>query len=255
MRKKLSVLALVMMVALTGCSTSVPDLSNVDNDIAAQYLADSLLQKDKNYEDSIEYDHSVLNPTPTPEPTAAPVEATLAPSGSSTGTNGDSASSNTGASTSGQSGVSTNETSDNNASEQLTSVSLSDIYGVPGIEMKGTSYSVKSSYGTDYAVCTPTKQGNKLVVVHFTISNTTGADQKVNLKKQNIQPNLIVNGEDAGKPLMTPLEGDLQYFNTTIKADKKKQGVLLFEIDKSVKVSDIKVQFTKGNNESTVSVH
>lgn len=251
MRKKLSVLALVMTVVLTGCSTSVPDLSKVDNDIAAQYMADALLQYDTNYEDSLVYDHSVLTPTPTPEPTVAPVEATPAPSdNSSAGTNQTAAngtSSGTGVSADGQNGTS-------DAQNQLTSVSLSDMYGVSGIEMKGTSYSVKSSYGSAYEDYTP-KKGNKLIVVHFTISNTSGSSQKVDLQKQNVQSALILNGENIGKPLTTFAEGDLQFFKSTIASGKKKQGVLLFEVKKSVKVSDVKVQFLKGNSEATISVN
>ena len=70
MRKKRCVLAFVMVLALTGCGPDVPDLSKLDNDMTGQYMADALLAHDKNYNDSLEYDHSVLEPTP--EPTKKP---------------------------------------------------------------------------------------------------------------------------------------------------------------------------------------
>ena len=77
MKKKLCVLTMMMAAMLTGC-TDVPDLSNVDNSLAAQYVADALLRNDKNYDDSLDYDHSILQATPTPAPTPVP---TPAPSG------------------------------------------------------------------------------------------------------------------------------------------------------------------------------
>lgn len=252
MRKKIGVLAIGLAVVLTGC-TKVPDLSKVDNDIAAQYLADSLLKYDTHYEDALEYDHSLLNPTPTPEPTVAP--ATPTPESTDALENGTQANGN-GETTEGNSanGASTSEGASVEGDQTvLTSVSVSDLYGLSGIEIKGSSYSVKKSYGTDYSVCIP-KKGKKLLAVHFVIANDTGASKKVNLKKNKIEAGLIVNGQNLGKPLMTIVDGDLQYFNSKIGAGKKKQGVLLFEIDNSVKVSDVKVQFIKGNSEATVSV-
>lgn len=245
MRKKIGVIAISLAIMLTGC-TKVPDLSRVDNDIAAQYMADALLQYDTHYEDALEYDHSLLNSTPTPEPTVAP--ATPTPDTPADGTNGASTegTSENGASTDGGASTEGGET-------VLTSVPLCDLFGLSGIEIKGNSYSVKKSYGTDYSVCIP-KKGNKLLIAHFVIANNTASAKKINLKKKKVEAQLVINGQSMGGPLLTIVDGDLQYFNEKIGAGKKKQGVLLFEIDKSVKVSDVKIQFIKGNSEATVSV-
>lgn len=71
MKKKLCVLVMVTVAALTGCSNG-PDLSKLDNSLAAQYVADALLRNDKNYDESLDYDHSLLQATPTPAPTPVP---------------------------------------------------------------------------------------------------------------------------------------------------------------------------------------
>jgi hypothetical protein len=236
MRKKRCVLALAAAVALTGCSTNVPDLSKVDNNLAAQYVADALLRNDKNYDEGLDYDHSVLQATPTPAPTVAP--ATKAPDaeqkeeGQGASANGD----------------------DSSAEQTRTSVSVSDIYGVSGVKIKGSAYRVVSSYGTDYAVCTPRK-GYKLIAVNFSVSNTAKSAKKVNFNNKKVGAELLVDGESMGTPLQSIVDGDLQFFNTTIAAGKKKQGVLLFEVEKSVKVNDVQVRFTTENEEAVVTVH
>lgn len=234
MRKKLSVMVLAVVALLTACGAQVPDLSDADNNVAAQYVAGALLKYDKAYDDSLDYDHSLLKPTPKPTPKPAAV-ATAAPQQS------DEQGGNQGG-------------SENQGVEARTKVSLSELYGVSGVKVKAVSYEVANTYGESYAVCMP-HSGNKLVVVKFRVSNDSGKKKKVNLAKAGLSPNLKVNGESFGLPLQSIVRGDLQYFNTTIPAGGRKQGVLIFEVKKSVEVKNVAVQFVKGSREAEVSVH
>ncbi|MCI8770997.1 MAG: hypothetical protein HFH73_07585 [Lachnospiraceae bacterium] len=232
MKKKLCVLTMAMAAVLTGC-TEVPDLSHVDNNLAAQYVADALLRNDKNYDDSLDYDHSILQATPTPAPTPVP---TPAPSDDGSKPEGG------------------NSAPGGSEAKQYESVSVSDIYGIPGINIKAGAYKVMSSYGSSFSVCTP-KKGNKLVVVNFSVSNTSKASKKVNLAKKNMQAELLSGTTSLGGPMMSIAEGDLQYFNETLAGGRRKQGVLLFEVSKSTKLKDVKVRFVNGNKEAVVPVH
>ena len=235
MKKKLCIVALGAAAVLAGCGTDVPDLSRVDNNVAAQYVADALLRNDKHYDESLDYDHSLLEPTPTPEPTQAP---TSEPAGSSAPGN-----------TEGAQGASAPE-----EGQSVTNVSLSEIYGVPGVTVEQTSYEVKNSYGSQaFSVITP-KKGKKLAVVYFKVSNGTGKAMTVNLEKAGVKPWLYLNGESAGGPLLSIADGDLQSFKTKIGAGRKKQGVLLFEVDKSAKINQLEVRFEKGNSQASVAV-
>ncbi len=235
MKRKLCILAFAVAFVFTGCSYNVPDLSGVDNDLAGEYVADALLRHDKHYDEALEYDHALLQPTPTPAPTEPPV--TEEPE-DSTSSDGQGASANNGG----------------EAQPSLKNVALSDIYGVPGVTVKGNTYQVTSSYGTSYAVC-QAKKGKKLLAVNFAIANTSKAEKRVNFQKKGVQAELLLDGKSMGGPLLSIVDGDLQSFNTKIGAGKKKQGVLIFEIGKSVKVGDVKVRFVNGSNESVVSVH
>ena len=81
--KRLIAAAAVMAFTLTGCG-SVPDLDHVNRDMEAEYMAGALLKYDKNNDDMLDYDRSILRatPTPTPAPTSKPVQTTAIPPGS-----------------------------------------------------------------------------------------------------------------------------------------------------------------------------
>lgn len=232
MRRKLCIIALSAATVLGGCGTKVPDLSRLDNNVASQYVADALLRGDKHYDELLEYDHSILKPTP--EPTVAP---TAKPAGSSA--------------------PGSDQGSDGQGGQverKVSNVSLSELYGIPGVTIEQTTYEVKNSYGAGgYFVITP-KKGKKLAVVYFRLSNSTGKAKRVKLDGEKIDMQLYINGQSAGSPQPSLAAGDLQTFDAKIGAGKKKQGVLLFEIDKSVKIDKLEVQFGKGDSQASVAV-
>lgn len=248
MRKKLCITAMVMTVVLTGC-TSVPDLSKVDNDLAAQYMADSLLKNDESYSGISDYDHSVLEDTPTPKPTVAATPTPSVDNGEPGQTGKDNNGSGDGAS------VNSNGTDGtaSSAAPALQQVSASEVFGVSGVEIEAVKYQLVKSYGSQYANCTAA-DGKKLVVVQFKVSNTTGSAKKVNLVKSGVQASLNVNGQTVGSALLTIVEGDLQYMNTRLAAGKKKQGVLIFEVDKSAKIDSVEVHLSAEQKEAVVAV-
>ncbi|MBR1743452.1 MAG: DUF5067 domain-containing protein [Lachnospiraceae bacterium] len=238
MRKKVSLTAVAAALLLTACGPGVPDLSKGNNDTAAQYVADALLRNDKHYDEGIDYDHSLLVPTPTPEPTPAAVK----PDGKEDGKNGGSSSS----------GTSGNGASAENVSRK--SVSVSDIYGVKGVTVTPVSYQLKSSYGSSVYQIMPTGKGNRLAVVYFNIANKTKKSKRVNLAKKEVSAELIVNGKSVGSPMLSLTDNDLQNMNVMLDAGKKKQGVFLFEVSKKTKVSSVEIHFTTDTKEATSSV-
>ena len=120
-----------------------------------------------------------------------------------------------------------------------------------------STYEVKNSYGAGkYAAITP-KAGKKLAVVYFKVSNDTGKAKKVALDGKSVDIQLYLNGKSEGRPLLSIADGDMQTFNEKIGAGKKKrkkQGVLLFEIDKSVKIDKLEVQFGMEGRQASATV-
>lgn len=237
MRRKICIIALSVATLLAGCGTDVPDLSRVDNNVAAQYVADALLRGDKHYDESLDYDHSILEPTPTPEPTPAP-----------TAKPGEDGKSGDDAQGSGKGGQ------DGQEAPQVSNVSLSELYGISGVTIEQGTYEVKSSYSIAKGASVIPEKGKKLAVAYFKISNDAGKAKKVSLVGKNVDMQLYLNGESAGRLLPSIVPEDLQNFNEKIGSGKKKQGVLLFEIDKSVKIDKLEVQFSRENRQA-ITVH
>ena len=238
MKKKLCLAVVSAALLLTACGPGVPDLSKGNNDTAAQYVADALLRNDKHYDEGIDYDHSLLRPTPTPEPTPAAVK----PEQNEDGKNGGNGSSGTGGT-----GASTETVS-------RKSVSVSDIYGVKGVTIKPVSYQLKNSYGTSVYQIMPTGKGNRLAVVYFNIANKSNKRKRINLTQKGVSAELIVNGKSVGSPMLSLTDNDLKNMNVTLDAGKKKQGVLLFEVSKKTKVSSVEIRLTTDTKEAVSSV-
>jgi hypothetical protein len=229
-KKRLVVTVLAVSLLVTGCS-SVPDLSDVHRDMEAEYMAGILLKYDKNNQDMLDYDRSVLEPTPTPVPTQQPA-ASKAPSSDTT--------SETGGST----------------DSQTTSVETVDadvILSKGGIRVRQEQYQLKKSYDSSYSTITA-REGKKLFVVKFLVKNTSGATKKVNLMKRNLTYSLEIDGASAGSPLMTILENDLQYMNSSLEGGKSKEEVLIFEVSSSTKVQNAVLNITEGTKTAQMTL-
>ena len=241
MRSKLCIIGIVACAALTGCS-NVPDLSHVDNDLTAQYMADALLKNDDSYQGVLDYDHSILEATPSP--TAEPTPAvTVAPTQEQ-----DTDSANAG------SDVASSEPGAQSSVEpQAEQVPPEQVYGIKGISMKAVSYKLVKSYGSSYANCTASK-GKQLLVVQFSISNVSAKAKTIDLSKSGVQASIMINGQAAGDAMLSVVDEDLQHMRTKLAAGKKKQGVLLFEVDKGQKIDNVSVTFSAGQKQADIAV-
>lgn len=240
MKKRICVAALVASVALTGCA-SVPSLSEKNNDMVSQYIAGAVLKHTSDYKYSFEYDKTVLKPTPIPTPTPSPV-STVSPNTGNTG-------SSSGNNAAGGSDVS----SGSSEVSSVKKVNLDEIYNISGVSVKPVHYETKKSITTAYSSVSA-NDGKKLVIVSFKIKNNSSAAKKVNLAKKNINYSISIGGNSYGSPLLSIVEGDMLSFTEKLAAGTGKTGVLIFQVDSSVKVKDVVVKAVKGNKESEVTV-
>ncbi|MCI5586588.1 MAG: hypothetical protein MR384_01655 [Lachnospiraceae bacterium] len=233
MRKKLIALALAVAISATGCG--VVDLSDENKNIIAEYMAGELLKYNKDYSGTIEYDRSVLEPTPTPEPTVAPNKPAATPKPLDQGDSQEPAVGE----------------SDDGTGETNTEVSLSELYGTNGIKVKHTTYTSGRSYGSDYSTIAA-NPGKKLIVVYFNIKNTSSKTTRLNLSDKSVTYELYKNDKSYGEPLLTIAKGDMQYFNEKLKAGQNRQGVLIFETDSSFKAKGAVIKAVKGGKEADI---
>lgn len=228
MKKGLCAAVLAAAIMLTGC-TSVPDLSRLNNDMEAEYIAGTLLKYDANYDKMLEYDRSVLNPTPIPSPTATPLSTAAA------------------------SKMPSNASSQGSISQPEEYVSLDKISPAKGIQIKQESYELKKSYGSDYDNVSA-KKGKQLFIVKFCIKNSSSTKKKVNMVGKKMSYSLEINGNNIGQPMITILERDMQYFNTSIPAGKSREAILVFSVDVSQKISNTKLYVSDGKQTAQISL-
>ena len=231
MRKKLIALALAVAISATGCG--VVDLSDENKNIIAEYMAGELLKYNKDYSGTIEYDRSVLEPTP--EPTVAPNKPAATPKPLDQGDSQDPAVGE----------------SDDGTGETNTEVSLSELYGTTGIKVKHTTYTSGRSYGSDYSTIAA-NPGKKLIVVYFNIKNTSSKTARLNLSDKSVTYELYKNDKSYGEPLLTIAKGDMQYFNEKLKSGQNRQGVLIFETDSSFKAKGAVIKAVKDGKEADI---
>lgn len=235
MRKKLIALALAVAISTTGCG--VVDLSDENKNIIAEYMAGELLKYNKDYSGSIEYDRSVLEPTPEPtvEPTVTPKKTAATPKPLDQGDTQEPAAGE----------------SDDGTGETNTEVSLSELYGTNGIKVKHTTYTSGKSYGSDYSTIAA-NPGKKLIVVYFNIKNTSSKTTRLNLSDKSVTYELYKNDKSYGEPLLTIAKGDMQYFNEKLKSGQNRQGVLIFETDSSFKAKGAVIKAVKDGKEADI---
>lgn len=74
-------------------------------------------------------------------------------------------------------------------------------------------------------------EGKVLLVLHFSISNQTGVDQKIDLLEKNVVYQATLNGSYTRTALTTMLMNDMSTYIEEIPAGQENDIVLLFEVD------------------------
>ncbi len=229
MRKRLCAVTVVISILLTGC-TSVPDLSNLHNDMEAEYMAGILLKYSEGNDDMLDYDRSVLNPTPTPAPsrTPAPEQSSTAPE-KNDGESGDP------------------------GALQTNYVDTKQLNPMEGIVISQESYEMKRSYGSS-SIAVQAHKGKRLLVVKFRLKNTGSSQKKVNMQKSDMTYSLEIGENSLGGPLKTILENDLQYYHANLSAGKSSEAVLIFEIGESQKLENAFIYVSDKAKTSRISL-
>lgn len=235
MKKKymISMITVASAMLLTSCASQVPELSELDNNKAAEYIAGEVLKHDEDYPYALDYDRSILDATPTPAPTPKPV-VTPKPVENSTDSNG---------------GVSADIQGDEPAVQEISGA---EILGIPGVEIRYVSAVVQDSYGKGYESIVASK-GKELLIVKFRIKNTGQDAQKIDLFNQKLEY-ILSQGDKTIAPEHSSAAGDLQYLDTTISPGKSKQGVLLFEIDKDTQLEGSSLRIINEMKQTTITL-
>lgn len=141
---------------------------------------------------------------------------------------------------------------------EYTDIPLAQFIEVSGFDIASTGYELSDEYpydnDNDLYFSTQAQPGNKLLVVHFNVTNNSGADEKLNLVNKNVKYKIIINGTEVIPNSKSILLNDLEQYLEIVNAGTTADTVLIFEIsdeiagsigtlDLNVKFNDEKVNY------------
>lgn len=239
---KIAAMLICMAMFLTGCANTIPDLSEEQNAMVAEYAAGLLLKYDKNYNNALEMpeeEEVVPEEAAQEEPakeeteTAKPAEEEM------------------------------QETDRPEATEELQGetviTDIATFLELEGISINYTGYEITDSYvqGEDIAFSLDATPGKQLLVVNFDITNTMAEDTEVDiLNKKDMRFRLSVNDGAKKKVLYTMLMNDLSVYKNTLAAGMTENAVLICELppEEANAVETISLYMQNGENSVTMTL-
>ena len=238
-RSIMLVLLTAMMVVLSGC-TQVIDLSDEQTTLIAEYAADLLLQHDWNYNDKLEEGNIVAQ-----EMQAESTEETVEITEESTEAD----------STEEVSDKETEEVSENTTEATVvgTESDIAKVINLEGAKISYKDYIITQQYPSEEeldSVYLDASEGYQLLVLRFTVSNTTKEDLKVSLIDEALDYRIVCNGGYGATPMLTMLMNDLGTLEITLEPEQTQEAVLLFQISDDMKDKLEEIEFYIQYNEA-----
>lgn len=247
MKKVKLAILICLAFLLTGCIQKY-ELTDKQEDAAAEYMAGLLLKSDSDYKGGLssvsskkEYEKLMDG------------EETSTADDQSENDNSSSSSNTTSADT--QSTVSGTEKNSTDT-EIVSNETLNNVIGKKDFEIWYKSNHLYDTYPEDTSNTSfslTSRSGNKLLVIAFSVKNLSNSKKRFDLSNSNISYKLDNNGTKL-KPLLTLLENDLQYFDIDIQAGKSKEALLVFEVSKNDNTSKDKLIISNGSKTNAIEL-
>lgn len=215
MKKKGLAILLTICIAfgLSACGENViPEMTDEELQAVGEYAAITLMKYDANHRSrlvdisQLEEEKEPVVPMPTTEPVEK--EEGMKP---------------------------VDDTPVENRTEQENVYSMEEVLGLPdGVAVSFVGHEFCKKYAedgeNDYFAITPSV-GKKLLVLKFSLNNTTGQERYVDLLSAGCVSKITVNGDYTRRALTTMLPNDLSTYTETIAAESSREVVLLIEVE------------------------
>ncbi|HBA49599.1 MAG TPA: hypothetical protein DCZ91_17745 [Lachnospiraceae bacterium] len=207
--------AALLMVSLTGCAENqIPDLSGDEIQAIGEYVAVTMMKYDINHRSRLmdltvlDEDYVPEDPTETQEPEEP----------------------------SGMAPVDDTPVVDSAGKEEQAAVSsytLEEVAGLPeGVEVAFTERGIYDNYpeeGDFFSL--NASAGRKLLVLHFSITNTGEQEQNVDILGSGAVFSVTVNETYTRRALTVMALNDLSAYEGTVAAGEKADAILVIEVD------------------------
>lgn len=214
-------MALVAALGISGCG--VTELNEEQNAQAAEYLAGVMLKHTKDYEKSLVYSVATTEPTVSPQATQITSPTNEPGDGTKPDKSGNPAS---------------------NKDNKTVSSDLNDVLEIANCKVKYKSMKECSSYketeDASYGVFAG--KGKKLLIADFQIKNLSSHNVKLNLHEKDVTYQLVLSDGKTVTSQLTLLDNDMNYLSANVKKGKKIKGIVVFEVNKKMNVTDAKLK-------------
>ncbi len=142
----------------------------------------------------------------------------------------------------------------------VTSYSMEEVMGLPeGCGIVFTGSDVCSYYpeaGEDLFFSLNASEGRKLLVLNFSITNTSAQEQSVNLLSSDITYRITVNGDYTRRALTTMLDNDLSVYSGSLAAGGTAEAVLIIEVEEAMadSITSAELSLKRGEISSLVTL-
>lgn len=240
MKRGCKLLCGIMAAALlTGCGSTMPDLTQEETDLISEYAVGVLLKYDKYHsgrlvdttgyetaEDVAQTEEPEETEQPEPEQEEVPVDETEVVD------------------------VSQDEAT------PVISATIEEYYDLQDFTFQYTGYELVQNYPPDadennVFFSMDATEGMQLMVLKFTAFNTSSSDQTLNMLERGARFRVSVNGESSKGALATMLLNDMQTYNDLVSAGSMVELVSIVEVPQSVPVNTIEF-ILRGGEENAV---
>lgn len=241
MKKLLGLLSalLISSLLLCACGTEVPELSEEENTLVAEYAASLLLKYDANYNGLYASEEEIAAADELAQKEAERKRATeekkaiLEGYKNQNGTQTSGEDENTDVS---GNAAGTDQT-EIPAIELAENVDFVSFLGMDGFTVSYEGYVISDTYpispDENTFLTTQTTDGNKLVIVNFNVSNTLDQTVELDLLTKKAIFTMIINQSIEEPSLVTMQLDDLTTYSGKFKSLESKQLMIMIEVDQA----------------------
>ena len=245
MKKKLVAMLCIMTMplSLSGCGNVIPDMSQDESAMVAEYAAGLLLKYDKNYNSRlIEEKNESENQEEIEETTEKTEEQKAVKEETTVSKN--------------QVDAQESEVAESVTTKEDMSANIGSFLELGPIQVLYQGFEILDSYsegnGEELAFAMDASAGAKLVVAKFSLTNTGAEAGVCDILSKN--PRFRINYGTATKTtLVTMLSNDLSTLNTTIPAGETITAVLVIEVkaEEATDITGLSLNIKYNNNSIT----
>lgn len=142
--------------------------------------------------------------------------------------------------------------------DSAANVTMEDILDTVSVTITYNGYELLDSYPEEsednYVFAMDATQGNKLLVMHFTMTNVTAESMEVDIASTGCKFLCKVNGEGYHNVLTTMLLNDLAAYKGTVDAGTSQDVVLVLEVSEDTQIQSLELLMKKGTQQVKMSL-